>query len=351
MPKSLARPRPLRITMTVRLPSIERLAIALRDALDNFDVGEPQTSINRIERAAQAAVAGVPPRTIERDLGAGFRAALSERRRFADIRQDLLREAKRNAKRDPRYSLLMKLAADTGTTAPHLALLVWNAFPRDEHIQSILLPAPHFDAAARASGESRVREVLSAMKAVGARLYEPYLRCLVNLVLAHNNDHRLATGSLGVLVDRVTSMLSKYPGLVDSASGLLRNADAHYRWKYDDRADCVTIWHSSRPVSTYAASVLVEQVQALWRMSGTTFLAVRDLLMLRVLERVFTEDVLVQCLSAFLSGDAESLAQLSSVVEQRLVASLGPARAHLQQLAERRQVEEERHRSSNARDG
>lgn len=89
------------------------------------------------------------------------------------------------------------------------------------------------------SGERLVKKIITIAPSLIEDSYKRYLHFLVTCKFCMDKKDKEPNNKIGVMLDQVTSLKSKYPLLIDSDIAWLRNSAAHRNWKYIVESDMV----------------------------------------------------------------------------------------------------------------
>ncbi len=310
-----------------------------------MDLDEPRSSVLRARRAIATVGATVAPGDVRAFFRRTHDLMASSPRDFDAWLDDLSRAAKADAAQDARYAHVLRFAGEQSARVPHLALAAWTLYPREAHAENVILPLRYLRAAAEGRGEARAEDAMIAIQNVCSSVYEPYLRCLVHLAHAADENPVPPHERFGALVEQARTALGAYPGLLDDQTVLFRNAAAHGcrsargnpgDWTYDDLGESITVWDSAGSPTTITVEKLVERTVAAWQLAGQTFFRVRDLLTVRVLAEVLSAPRILDLARGIAEEDAALASRSADEIEAAIARLVTPARVHLQKLFARR---------------
>lgn len=326
-------PEPVRAVSWMFEPMLAALPL-----VDKFDPRAARTGLrelnNLLERVAKSRFAAVGPD----ELVSGLIDAMEDEELRTNARQGMAeacRQLKSAASEDPRYSLLVGLAAEVDQHARHAALLVLGQIDLPAFVRRECEPVEAIQNSFHLRGERRARAVRQAIRDVVEMLYDPYLRKVCNLAHLARKEPPAALGNTGTVVQHAVSLLPKdrYPGLVDPDASFLRNAVAHGHFDYDPGADTMTLWDTNRPPQTFPVEELRDRMWSMYTISGRTFRNVAVLYMLRNLHQEGgLVDQLVEAMPRLNSTDPAVAAAAAEEMDTWVEVIFGPVRDFLRPL-------------------
>lgn len=226
---------------------------------------------------------------------------------------EIIRITKREAAKDARYSLLLKLMSEADAKVPLVSIIVSL---RHADPEAALGPqcAPYdlLEQAERESGETRATAVLRALVETSEALYRPYL--ITIWVLSFLREGKMPpeqVPSFGNLVKDAHRRLADYPELVEPDAGWIRNSAVHNPRKYLIETDALEMWDKNVEHKAVPVDELYAMVKRMYLISGLTIQRVGQLYMFR---NLLTE-------SGLLDAFIEFLPHLFTLDEQKVYAA------------------------------
>lgn len=269
-------------------PDFRRFAPKLKKLVNEFDPAIPQTMLSKFELS----LSGLTPVTpaAQRYFLRIIKVAI----RMPGFRQSILNQldeiiamTKAEAKKDPRYALLLKLmhAADKKNilaggvvTSRHADPKQWFAIQMNSRSK--------IDFARAAVGERRANAAKDAFRDTVEYLYTPYIKTLVYLsYLREGRDEeslkKVEGMRFGNAIKHLRAKLSDYPKLFDDRAGWMRNCATHDYLPYNVKTDTFLFRDgdgNSIPIYTGELLALTEDM---YQLAGETVARVGQLYMFR----------------------------------------------------------------------
>lgn len=268
-------------------PGFNRLGPQLAQTLDEFDPATPRSTLEKGRELLTTYVSfdSVRGRLLARLIKLGLRSAAF--RNYTRTQLDgVIRIAKKEAARDPRYALLLKLMHEVDKIAPFGSSIVVHrhADPEKSFLKQ-MDPLPEFEAASRCFGERRFNHAREAFRRTVEHLYDPYVRTLI--YLGHIREGKkpselghIAGMKFGVAVAYLQAKLPDYAGLFETRSSWFRNAVTHGIPDYDLATDRMVLTDGSRS-AVISTDELLALSHSLYEISGKTIVFVSQLYLFR----------------------------------------------------------------------
>jgi hypothetical protein len=213
--------------------------------------------------------------------------------------KEIIRITKREAAKDARYSLLLKLMSEADAKVPLVSIIVTlrHADP-EAALGPQCMPYDLLEQAERESGEARATAVLRALGETAEALYRPYLITIWGLsFLREGKVPPEQVPSFGNLVKDAHRRLADYPGLVELDAGWMRNSAVHNPRKYFVETDELEMWDKNVERKAVQVDELYTMVKRMYLISGVTVQRVGQLYMFR---NLFIESGLLDAFIEFL---------------------------------------------------
>jgi hypothetical protein len=237
----------------------------------------------------------------------------------------VIKTAKFEAERDPRYSLLLKLMHEVDEIKQLGSYVVVHrhADPRETFLTQ-MDPHAELEAARSTAGEKRFNHRREAFRRTVEHLYNPYLRTLtylsyIRLAKDESEFAKVETMDLGNVMGHVEAKLSDYPNLFDTRAVWFRNATTHEIPQYDVEADTMILEDRKRS-GAITTDEFLELTESLLLMSAKTVSLVGQLYMFRELYRDtgFFDVVIEYVPRMAVETDPTNVAELEKEFEEQL---------------------------------
>lgn len=316
------------------MPQLPEQFLQLARKFERFDGRRPATFKAELERDISAMMrqANLQDPGVLRDLTqlVGDPAFKGELTRFVSNAAGM---AKREARADRRYSLLMRLVNEADARVPLSPWLLLQDIA-DPGVMLGLQCAPKdlLAEAEQETGEIRATALLRAYKDVAEPLYKLYLNRI--WMLSHLKEGGMPAAnkvpSFGNLVSEAATRLADYPGLVDPDAGWMRNSACHNRRVYLPDADAVEMWDENRPRRQMPVQELLKKVKDMYEISAVTFPYVAQAYMFRTMfVRSGMLDILTGKASSISAFDEETLKAVEQEITEEAEKMFAPLTAFL----------------------
>ncbi len=274
------------------LPRFSLYAPKLERLITTFDPATPQSTMAKAQRIFDRLPPSSPAqqRFIRRVLKASMRAP-GFRQTVIDQLDEMIGSVKTEARKDPRYSLLIKLMREAGqkTFLAGSVVTSRHADPRpwfDRQMNSLA----KIRQAEETSGERRAYAVKDAFRDTVEYLYTPYIKTLVYLsYLREGRDEeslkKVEEMRFGNAIKHLHSRLSDYAGLFDGRAGWMRNCVTHDYLPYDVGTDSFIFRDQDDNPVSFRTDVLLILTENMCQLAGETVARVGQLYMFREIYR------------------------------------------------------------------
>jgi len=271
-----------------------RLETALPDTANLFNSFDPMTPRTTFSNAGRlldgyAAPDSVNGRLMMRVIKLGIKTGGLKSLMSGQL-DHVIKTAKFEAGRDPRYSLLLKLMheVDDVRRLGSYVVVQRHADPREMFLTQID-PLAELKAARSTTGEKRFNYTREAFRRTVEHLYDPYLRTLtylsyVRLQKEQSEFQKIESMDLGNVMGHVEAKLSDYPELFDARAVWFRNALTHEIPEYDVYSDTMILKDRKRSGSI-ATDELLDLTESLYQISAQTITLVSQLYLFREIFR------------------------------------------------------------------
>ncbi len=269
--------------------------------IENFDPSCPQTSLMEVENLFGSLRINLHGR--EKLIIRAIRLFL----RKLDIKEviisqlhEVIKNTKKEASKDRRYSLLLKLMREADKKFPYVSINVAmrHGDPR-EWIIPQCNPMPFLQQTEALKGEHRASAVLEAFRRSIEYLYVPYITTLWHLAYFREgkNLHErpdVMKISFGQLLEVSSEKLKDYPQLIEPNVGWMRNCITHEIPKYDIKTDSWEMKNSKSQIIKVKVDELLKLTENLYQISTSTIARVGQLYLFR---EFFLESGLLEVLA------------------------------------------------------
>jgi hypothetical protein len=269
-------------------PNFRRFAPKLRKLVTDFDPATPQTSMAKFERILNGLTPATPAaqRFFLRIIKAAMRAP-GFRQSLLNQLDDVIKMTKAEAKKNPRYALLIKLMheadkksvlAGAVVTSRHANPQQWFAIQMNSHSK--------IDLAKATTGERRANAVKDAFRDTVEYLYTPYIKTLVYLSSLREDRSeeslkKVEGMSFGNAVRHLSSKLGDYSKLFDERAAWMRNCVTHDYLTYALQTDTFIFRDGDRNLIPIHTNDLLALTEDMYQLAGETVARVGQLYMFR----------------------------------------------------------------------
>ncbi len=273
-------------------PDFRRFAPKLVKLVNEFDPATPKTTIAKFE----SILTGLTPTTpIAQRF---FLRVIKAAARMPYFRQSILEQldeiivmTKAEAKKDPRYALLLKLIheADKKSVLAGGVVTFRHADPR--HWFAIQMNSrSKIDLANATAGERRANAVKDAFRDTVEYLYTPYIKTLVYLSYLRESRNEESLKKVegmhfGVAVKHLSAKLADYSKLFDDRAAWMRNCVTHDYLTYHLQTDTFIFRDSDRNPIAIRTNDLLALTEDMYQLAGETVARVGQLYMFREIFR------------------------------------------------------------------
>lgn len=269
-------------------PDFRRFAPKLRKLVTDFDPATPQTSMAKFERILNGLAPATP--IAQRFFLRVIKAAI----RMPGFRQSILEQmdeiiaiTKTEAKKDPRYALLLKLMheADKKSVLAGGVVTSRHADPR-QWFSIQMNSLSKIDLAKATTGERRANAVKDAFRDTVEYIYTPYIKTLVYLSYLREGRNEESLKKVegmpfGNAVKHLSSKLADYTKLFDDRSAWMRNCATHDYLSYHLQTDTFIFRDGDRNPVAFRTSDLLALTEDMYQLAGETVARVGQLYMFR----------------------------------------------------------------------
>lgn len=274
------------------LPGFSLHAPKLERLITTFDPATPQTTMAKAKRIFDRLPPSSPAqqRFVRRVLKASMQAP-EFRQTVVDQLDEMIAFVKTEARKDPRYSLLINLMREAGQKR-----FLAGAVVTSRHAD----PRPWFDKqmnsfakikqAEETSGERRAHAVKDAFRDTVEYLYTPYIKTLVYLsYLREGRDEeslkKVEEMRFGNAIKHLHSRLSDYARLFDGRAAWMRNCVTHDYVPYDLGTDSFIFRDRDDSPVPIRTDDLLKLTEDMCQLAGETIARVGQLYMFREIYR------------------------------------------------------------------
>lgn len=266
---------------SVYAPKLERL-------IATFDPATPQTTMAKAKRIFDRLPPSSPAqqRFVRRVLKASVRAP-EFRQTVIDQLDEMIAFVKTEARKDPRYSLLLKLMLEASQKTFLAGAVVTSRHADPQQWFSICMNSrAKIDLASATAGERRATAVKDAFRDTVEYLYTPYLKTLVYLSYLREGRSeeslmKVEGMRLGNAVKHLSSKLLDYPKLFDNRTAWMRNCVTHDYLTYDFETDTFLFRDGDRNIVPIRTNDLLALTEDMYQLAGETVARVGQLYMFR----------------------------------------------------------------------
>ncbi|HMM78751.1 MAG TPA: hypothetical protein PKC65_01895 [Pyrinomonadaceae bacterium] len=282
-------------------PNLRIFAPKFLKLVNDFDPATPQTSLAKLDRILSGMTPSTPAsqRFILRFIKAATRVPRF-RQNILDQLDEVITMTKTEAKKDSRYSLLLKLMhdADKKTVLAGGVVTFRHADP-SQWFAVQMNSKSKIDRAKSAVGELRANAAKDAFRDTVEYLYTPYIKTLVYLsLLREGRDEeslkKVEGMRFGNAIKYLSAKLSDYLKLFDDRAGWMRNCATHDYVPFDLPTDSSIFRDREKnpiPISTDDLLALTEDM---YQLAGETVARVGQLYMFReVFRNMGLRDILL----------------------------------------------------------
>lgn len=270
------------------VPDFRQFAPKLKKLVNEFDPTTPQTMLAKFERTLNGFAPATP--LAQRYFLRVIKMAI----RMPGFRQSILNQldeviamTKAEAKKDPRYALLLKLMneADRKSILAGGVVTSRHADPR-QWFAVQMNSVSKIDLAKSTVGERRANAVKEAFRDTVEYLYTPYIKTLVYLsYLREGRDEeslkKVDGMRFGNSIKHLSAKLSDYPKLFDGKAGWMRNCATHDYLTYNLKTDTFIFRDRERNPIPIRTDDLLAMTEDMYQLAGETVARVGQLYMFR----------------------------------------------------------------------
>lgn len=269
-------------------PDFRRFAPKLVKLVNEFDPSTPQTTISRFERIMN----GMTPATLAAQRF--FLRVVKVMIRTPGFRQSILNQldeiitmTKAEARKDPRYALLLKLMHEADKKSVFAGAVVTSRHADPQQWFAIQMNSrSKIDLAKGTAGERRANATKDAFRDTVEYLYTPYIKTLVYLSYLREGRNEESLKKVegmrfGNAVKHLSSKLADYPKLFDERAGWMRNCVTHDYLTYHLQTDTFIFRDSDRNPTAIRTNDLLALTEDMYQLAGETVARVGQLYMFR----------------------------------------------------------------------
>ncbi len=273
-------------------PNFRRLVPKLKKLLDEFDVATPHTTLAKLERVLDSLAPSTPLAQLF------FVRAIKTAIRIPGFRESILEQldqiitvTKTEAKKDPRYAMLLKLMHEADRKLPFAGGVVTSrhADPR-QWFEIQMNSLSKINLAKSTTGERRGNAVKDAFRDTVEYLYTPYIKTLVYLSYVREGEgeeslNKIKDMRFGNAVRHLNAKLTDYQKLFDARAAWMRNCVTHEYLTFYLQTDTFLFRDSgSNPIAIRTDELLI-MTEDMYRLAGETIARVGQLYMFREIFR------------------------------------------------------------------
>ena len=120
-------------------------------------------------------------------------------------------------------------------------------------------------------GERLVKKIITIAPSLIEDSYKKYLHFLVTCKYTMDKKDNEPSNKIGVMLNQVTSLKSKYPLLIDSDIAWIRNSTAHRNWKYIVETDMVRMTDNKENAHYFSPEELMVKIMQPFLISSRVF--------------------------------------------------------------------------------
>lgn len=255
--------------------------IRLNYKLGTFDFRQPATILNEIQKEFEEEFSKDSFNINEKDVSR-FIETFADISFHEKVKKSIIQAshyAKKIAKKDQRYSLLIRLMKEVDTQVSLLSIIAFSNFHPVSHFRRMCEPADLIIQANKTKGEIRARSVIRSIRETIEMLYNPFLEILWKL--SYLRKGQWPPRPPGSLARQTAKRLQSYPGIIEINANWLRNAASHAQWIYKPSNDSLILWDRKVSQKRIKVNKLLSTVTDMYRISGPTLLHVYELYMTR----------------------------------------------------------------------
>lgn len=273
-------------------PEFRRFVPKLAELVNAFDPATPQTTIGMFERifGALAPATPVAQRFFLRVVKAAIRRP-GFRQSILEQMDEIITMTKAEAKKDPRYALLLKLMheADKKSVLAGGVVTFRHADPR-QWFAIQMNSRSKIDLANVTVGERRANAVKDAFRDTVEYIYTPYIKTLVYLSYIRDGrteEHlrKVEEMRFGNAVKYLSSKLADYPKLFDDRAAWMRNCVTHEYLPYLLQTDTFIFRDGDRNHIAIRTNDLLALTEDMYQLAGEAVTRVGQLYMFREIFR------------------------------------------------------------------
>ncbi|MFZ1701029.1 MAG: hypothetical protein WBO10_03995 [Pyrinomonadaceae bacterium] len=269
-------------------PNFRRFAPKLKKLVTEFDPATPKTSMAKFERILNGLASATPAaqRFFLRIIKAAIRAP-GFRQSILNQLDEIIKITKAEAKKDPRYALLLKLMHEADEKSVLAGAVVSSRHADPQQWFAIQMNSrSKIDRAKATAGERRANAVKDAFRDTVEFLYAPYIKTLVYLsYLREGRDEeslkKVEGMCFGNAVKHLSSKLGDYSNLFDERAAWMRNCVTHDYLTYQLQTDTFMFRDGDRNLIPMSTNDLLALTEDMYRLAGETVARVGQLYMFR----------------------------------------------------------------------
>lgn len=255
--------------------------------------------------------------------------------------EENIKSLKENLKKDPRYSLLLKLINLADEKIGFVSFLFLKPF-LDVEQNFIRFCKPHglIKNINSSTGERRKNFLVELFKEISEPAYRDYLEVIWKLsFIAQTKIFSIPSPKFGELVNQAQRRLRDYPRLVIGEMKLLRNSFAHNSFEYNLEDDSFIVWDEKTPKTKLTADEITNIANEVTSMCIETFPSVAILYCLR---NCFLESGLLECflqqIPSLTSGIPSEIAKAEAKLLEFQLSLTKPPRDFFQKPMRRKET-------------
>lgn len=299
------------------MPTLPRVLPRVFRRVENFDYRQPTTIIQKIKKDFDGLIAAA----ISNDKVGAMLFRLFSKAGFGDdlrrMYEDLIKNLKREAASDSRYSEILRLMGEADARIPFVSMFVSQRHADfEQRLSAQCAPVDLLQQAETLRGEARANVTILALSVTVERVYRFYLITIWQLSFFRKGEMPPHEAPVtGNLLKEVQLRLPDYPNLVEPDAVWMRNSAVHNPCEYVPQTDSVVMWDKKIPRAEVKVDDLLAMVQRMYSVSAVTMQRVAQLYLLRnlLLNTGLLSDIIDSLPDTF-SGDSTR----QQAVEDRL---------------------------------
>lgn len=295
---------------------------------ENFDFSQPKTFMRSVEKDFHSAMPN--PSAFNEFLFLRFirRFLVNNeliKQEIAKIPGRMADLAKKEAKKDSRYSLLLELIYEAESNFPFSPYIMTARHGDIQRtFEASCSPVPYLENAKKLKGELRASNIYEGMRRVCEFVYKPYIQTLWQLsYLRDGEEPPFKDLSKEIhLGDMINVALQKFPkkyhSLIDPDAAIMRNSASHHDLEYDIEQDSIVIRDKNKTPISIKVDTLIQRVDSMYLISSETVARVGQIYLFRLYDRLDIAGEFYNFLPEFLSMDKDR----AKLAEQNLMISV-----------------------------